>query len=337
MMNAIVLNRFGGTENFSCQQVDKPVNTEDNVLVKIKATAFNPIDCQMRRGATESKLLKSSILGRELSGIIEEVGSHVKQLKIGDEVVAYVGSLGSNGTYTEYIHIPGELVALKPQTISFEEAAALPMVGLTALQCFERLPLTKNETVFIAGGAGGVGTMFIKLCLAHGIDHLVTTAGNTESWEQVLKLGVKAENILDYKDPTLVEHLFQKNNQHPFTCCIDLVGGHLSEVCSEIFAVNGYYADVTYLATDKAREVLFDKGATIVNISNYAYSLSGKLSDLVHYGKKLTYLMQLLANGTLTPPPIQIVGDLSLQTVIEAHRMLDANLTKGKKLVMTIA
>jgi NADPH:quinone reductase-like Zn-dependent oxidoreductase len=245
--------------------------------------------------------------------------------------------MGSNGTYTEYISIPQELIARKPQNISFEEACAIPLVGLTALQCYERLNILHNHSLFIAGGAGGVGTMLIKLLLNNQCHSFVTTAGSKESKAHLLHLGVSEENIVDYKQSDVTSQLLAHNQHQAYDFVIDLVGGRLSEVCSEVVNINGCYADIANLATHIAREQLFDKGITIINISNYAYSLSRQPSHLKYYGEKLTLLMNLIEEKKLTPPPVHIVGDLTIDTVKTAHFLLETNQSKGKKLVMSVA
>ncbi|MBC7915259.1 MAG: NADP-dependent oxidoreductase, partial [Pyrinomonadaceae bacterium] len=171
-MKGIVLNDFGDTDNFSLEEIETPKITEGTVKVKIKATAFNPIDYQMRKGGTESKLLRTQILGREMSGIIEEVHQTVTGFKIGDEVYSYVSNLGSNGTYAEYVVVPTEIIALKPSNITFEQATAMGLVGLTAIQTIQKSNIQKDSLVFITGGAGGVGSMLIRLLLQQGIKNI---------------------------------------------------------------------------------------------------------------------------------------------------------------------
>ena len=107
----------------------------------------------------------------------------------------------------------------------------------------------------------------------------------------------------------------------------------MSELCAQVIKTNGNYADVTALTTVAAREELFNKGAVIINISNYAYSLSG---DLAYYGNGLNEIARLLANHLITPPPVYIVGALSVETVANAHDLLENNQAKGRKLVMQI-
>lgn len=331
-MTAIVLNGFGGVENFEERDVDQPVIKEKEVLIKIMATAFNPIDYQMRRGSTESKLLKSTILGRELSGKIIKTGNNVSGFNIGDSVTAYVGSLASNGTYAESISAPQELLAINPEGLSFAEAAALPMVGMTALQCFKRVAIPTNKKIFITGGAGGVGTILIKLLLANGNHQIHTTAGNSESISHLTALGLKKESIINYNDTDICYVLGEGN----FDYVIDLVGGKMSEACARLVAVYGTYADVTFLATETAKEMLFDKATQIVNIANYAQTFAKREDRLSYYGKELKELFDKIENKEITPTSINVIGNLSVETVRKAHLLLEENKAFGKKLVMTI-
>jgi NADPH:quinone reductase-like Zn-dependent oxidoreductase len=333
MMKAIILKQFGSTDNFSFADVELPPIGDNDVLVKIHATAFNPIDYQMRQGANESKILHSPILGRECSGVITKTGKSVKGFAVGDSVFCASGSMGSNGTYTEYISVPQQILAHKPANISFEEAASLPVIALTAMQCFNRLKISPEESVFISGGAGGVGLVLIKILLAHDITHIITTAGNEESKQQLIQAGLEAARIIDYKQPNLLPQIIGQNNNQLFDYCIDLVGGKMSELCSNIVRLNGTYTDVTALSTEEARGNLFNIGAVVMNISNYAYSSKGNFS---YYGTLLERIASMLEKGTITPSPVNVVGGFALDTVKKAHTILENNETRGRKLVMKI-
>ena len=333
-MKAIVLKAFGAVDNFELAEVPRPAVQENEVLVKIKAAAFNPIDYQMRRGDAESKLLKSAILGREFSGTVEAVGKAVTGFAPSDAVAAYVASLASNGTYAEYISVPQQMVAKKPASLPFAQAAALPLVGLTALQCVERLSLSSKDRVFVSGGAGGVGTMVLQLLMSAGIRQLITTAGNSQSRAHLHSLGLNDNQIIDYRQNNLAQRIREAIEGGEFDCCIDLVGGAMSEHCAAVLKVQGTYVDVTYLATEPARSLLFDKATVIVNVANYAFTLSGKPEQIAVYGEKLQALFQRIEAHILTPAPVEIIGVLSAETVKKAHRLLEANETKGKKLVM---
>jgi NADPH:quinone reductase-like Zn-dependent oxidoreductase len=333
-MKAIILKGFGGIAHFELREVDRPNVGNDELLVKIRATAFNPIDYQMRQGASESRLLKSPILGREFSGEIIETGKHVTAFDIGDKIAAYVGSMASNGTYAEFISVPAALVAKTPSKISFEQAAAIPLVGLTAWQCFSRVVIPTYEPIFIAGGAGGVGTILIKLLLANGNSNIYTTAGNAESIHHLENIGVVKNNIIDYNKEDVVAWLRSKNKL--FKYAFDLVGNKMSEVCAELLDVFGTYFDVTFRATPKARELLFGKAATIANIANYASALRQETGKLAYYGNTLNELFEKINSNIISPAEINIVGNLSVETVQKAHLLMENNETKGKKLVMTM-
>lgn len=333
-MKAVILKDFGSIENFELIEIEQPKPQNDEVLIKIKATAFNPIDYQMRQGATESKLLKSPILGRELSGEIVQLGKNVKSFEIGEKVSAYVGSLASNGTYAEFTSVPAELVAKKPEKLTYEQATAIPMVGMTALQCFKRVVIPKDKAIFITGGAGGVGTILIKLLLANGNKNIYTTSGNKDSTNHLKNIGINENNIVDYRKDNITNMLKAKNGN--FEYVVDLVGGPMSEICAELIDVFGTYVDITFLATEKAKETLFDKATTIINITNYAPTLKNTSDKYEYYGNALKELFDKIDKDIITAPEVAIIGDLSVENVQKAHLILENNQTRGKKIVMTV-
>ncbi|MFZ4861393.1 quinone oxidoreductase family protein [Sphingobacterium sp. Mn56C] len=334
-MDAIVLHNFGGVENFSLKTVEEPVLDDFSVLVQIKATAFNPIDYQMRMGSTESKLLHSPILGREFAGQVIAVGAAVKQFEVGDAVAAYVGSLASNGTYAQRIAVPEALLAKIPEQLSFEEAAALPMVGLTALQCVSRLQLPTDAAVFITGGSGAVGSMVIRLLKAAAVDRIYTTAANEARIADLQSLGLSPACIINYNTEPVRETLLQRHGV--FQYVIDLVGGALSETCAEVLDVFGTYVDVTSFTTDKARALLFDKAASCMHIANYAMALHKGVSGFASYGDGLRSLFAAIENKAISPLQVKCIGGLTVQTVQQAHLLMENNDARGKKLVMSVA
>jgi NADPH:quinone reductase-like Zn-dependent oxidoreductase len=335
-MQAIILKDFGGVENFELREVALPSVKEGFLLVQIKAVSFNPIDYQIRKGLSESKLLHSPILGREFSGNVVG-GEYAKYgFEEGEAVYGYVGSLGSNGTYAEYVSLPACIIAKKPKGVTYEEAAVIPLVGLTALQCLERLRVPQDASVFVSGGAGGVGGLLIKLLLASGVQRLYATAGNEESRRMLLLIGLTEKQILNYREADLLQQA-QSRNGEAFHFCIDMVGGTMSEVCAELLKTHGVYADITFQGTPLSREILFDKGATIYNISNYAVALDKEPGAIATYGQNLSCLTQMIETGIIAPPSISVVGPLHVETVRTAHTLLEANESKGKKLVMQIS
>lgn len=332
-MKAITLKAFGSSDNFELENLTVPKPKGDELLIRLKATAFNPIDYQMRLGKRESALMNSPVLGRELAGIVEEIGEEVKNFKPGDEIYAASGSSGSNGSYAQYMALTEKKAALKPKNLSFEQAAAIPSAGLTAWQSFNRLNIKTNQSIFITGGSGAVGSFLIKLLKSNNIDKIVTTAGNAASIKAIKSMGLADEQILDYKKPDLENRILDTNKQQLFDFVVDIVGGESAEIAASVLKVNGTYADITFLGTQKTREILFDKGASILNISNYSFTLN---NNLKWYGETLNELKNLIESNKLDTPAINIIGTLSIKTVQQAHELMERNLTQGKKLVMTI-
>lgn len=330
-MKAVVLNEKG---DLSLMDLAIPSPKANEVLIKIIASGFNPIDYQMRENELERKLLHSPILGRELSGIIVEIGATVKDFKIGDAVYCGSGSMGSNGSYAEYITVPESIVVQKPSVLSFEEAAAIPSVGLTALQCFNRMKLKHTDTIFITGAAGGVGAMLVKILLANKLTNFIVTAGNEESIATLKEIGLTESQIINYRKEDVTAIALIRNNYQKFDFVVDLVGGKIAAIAAGLLKSNGTYLDVTALSTESSREILFNKGAVIMNISNYVYAMD---KNYVYYKNGLSQMAELLDTSAISIPNINVVGKLNPDTVEKAHDMLRRNLTNGKKLIMQVA
>lgn len=303
----------------------------DEVRIKIIASGFNPIDYQMRENEHEKKYLFSNILGREGSGIIIETGQNVTDLKIDDEVFFVCGSMGSNGTYAEEIILPQGIVAKKPTSISFEEAAGLPSIGITALQIFNRVDWNQIENVLITGASGGVGNFILRLILGNLNKKIIVTAGNQESINQLIEIGINENQIVNYNQDNLAEKILEINENQKLDLVIDAVGHQLSEISADVLKANGIYANVTHFITPKASDSLFGIGAIILNISNFIHA---KEKNYAHFRTPLNQIKQYIDEGKVKPLPIKIVGGLSSETAEKAQQLLKNNQTQGKKLIM---
>lgn len=333
-MKAVVLNGFGGVENFELQEVKDPVIKDDEILVKIKACSFNPADYQIRRGGPEANAVKSMILGRDLAGIVMEVGKAVNNFKAGDEVIAYSSVMGSNGSNAEYISLPANIVGKKPANLTFEQAAAIPVVGLTALQTIQQCKIGPSQSIFLTGGSGGVGTFFLHLSRHFKIDNIVSIYGSEESRNHLITNGLKPEQAVNYRQDDLVKQLLKTNSNRFFDICIDYVGGPISETAAEVLKIGGTHADITFLGTDKSRSTIFNKSATLQNIAIYANALTDDIVLRSKFGENLNFLSELFENGSLEPMPVVEVGEFSVATVQKGHTILENNAAKGK-LVMS--
>ncbi|WP_289662140.1 NADP-dependent oxidoreductase [Flavobacterium panacagri] len=329
-MKAVVLQE---NREFLIENIAVPNPEVNQIQVKIMASGFNPIDYQMTEDGPERKLLRSRILGREFSGIVSKIGSAVTDFKIGDAVFCGSGSMGSNGTYAAYICVPEEIAVHKPSNVSFEEAAAIPSAGLTALQSFNRMNANLYDSILITGAAGGVGNMLVKLLIANGYKNIVVTAGNENSIASLIDLGVQPQKIINYKKEEIYERALSLNENKNYDFVVDLVGNHTAEIGAGLLKTNGIYVDVTNFSTAESRGILFSKGAAILNISNYVYGFEKRYD---YYKNGLNQLRLLLQNKIITPPAIKVVGSLEVSTVVDAHAILRDNKTQGRKLVMKI-
>ncbi|QMV68917.1 NADP-dependent oxidoreductase [Sphingobacterium paramultivorum] len=327
-MNAVILDQDNQLINVN---VDLPEVKPNEVKIKIIASAINPIDYQMRENEFERRYLYSPILGREGAGIITDKGSDVSEYAIGDEVFFACGSMGSNGTYAAYIQLPAGLVAPKPKNISFEQAAALPTAGITALQVFDRATINPQDHIFLTGASGGVGLFVLKLLLANGIKNIVATAGSMSSIEKLHQLGLQKDSIINYRKENLTEIIKRRSNQQGIDVAIDAVGQHLSEVAAAVLKPYGTYIDITHFTTTAARDQLFSSAAQIINISNFTHA---QRLNYPYFKNGLDRIRHSIEQEIIQPAPIYLIGDLSAETIEKGHLMLKNNQTQGNKLII---
>ncbi|MGP1308709.1 MAG: zinc-dependent alcohol dehydrogenase family protein [Phycisphaerales bacterium] len=191
LMKAVVLASFGGHDTFELREVPVPQVGPRQVRVRVHATAVNPLDAQIRRGDYADHVPLPAIIGHDISGVIEEVGSHVTEFRLGDSVYYTPRIFGGPGSYAEQHIADVDLVGRKPENLSHLEAASLTLVGGTVWEALvTRARLTVGETILIHGGAGGVGTIAIQIAKAIGA-RVITTA-KADDHEFVRSLGADA-------------------------------------------------------------------------------------------------------------------------------------------------
>lgn len=311
-----------------------PPVKKGQVRIKIKAVSFNPVDYQIRKGLPESRSVASNILGRDLSGIVDEVDDDVKEFKKGDEVFCYVCNLASSGTYTEYVCVPEALVAKKPDFLSHEQAAAIPVAGITAFLVVAKTKPNRSKSIFIAGGAGGVGTFVILFAKHLGVKNMVTTAGNEKSLSYLVQnFQLKEEQIINYRDANFIEKAIERN-KGKYDIVIDLVGGKMLSGCCDLLAIDGNLISVVDAPHQNDFETLFQKNASFHSIGANAYSLADNPVYWKKYQLILNYISALFDTNVIYKPPITILGSLSVDTVKKAHELLENNSVQGK-LIMT--
>lgn len=196
-MKAFTVNRYGKKEKLHLTEVSNPTLQDDEVLVQIQAAAVNLLDSKIRDGEFKLFLPYKTpfVLGHDVAGVVSKVGSKVTKFKVGDEIYARPADFRT-GTFAEYVAVKANDLALKPKNLSMEDAASIPLVGLTAWQALvEKANLQKGQKVFIQAGSGGVGTFAIQL--AKHLGAFVATTTSSGNKDLVKSLG--ADVVIDYK------------------------------------------------------------------------------------------------------------------------------------------
>jgi len=230
-MKAIVHCEYGGPEVLTLADVEKPVPTNDQVLVKVRAVSLNPLDLMVRgpwliRPLTGMRKPKDTRVGVDYSGIVEAVGKNVTQFKPGDEVFG-----GTRGALAEYVCVlPDRAVTLKPANVTFEQAASVPVAALTALQGLrDKGKIRAGQKVLVNGASGGVGTFAVQIAKSYGTE--VTAVCSTRNVDMVRSIG--ADHVIDYtKDD------FTKSDQR-YDLMFDLVGNHSFSERRRVLTPNG--------------------------------------------------------------------------------------------------
>src|SRR5256885_1635690 len=195
-MKAMVIHEYGGPEVLKYEDVPQPEPKEDQILIRVMAAGVNPVDGMIRSGmfAKHEKVVFPAILGADIAGVVEKVGSKITKFKPGDPVFAYA-SLKTGGSYAEYALTTEREGAPKPKSLTYVEAAAVPIVALTAWQALiDSTKLSAGQTVLIHGGSGGVGSFAIQIAKARGARVIATAS--TANQDLLKELG--ADVAIDY-------------------------------------------------------------------------------------------------------------------------------------------
>ncbi|MFJ8235539.1 NADP-dependent oxidoreductase [Ureibacillus sp. NPDC094379] len=237
-MKAMVIDKYGKVP-MRLVEIPTPKIEEYEVLAEIHAASINPIDFKIRDGKVKL-LLKYKmplILGNDFSGVVVKVGAKVTRFKVGDEIYARPRK-SKIGTFAEYISVHEDDVALKPKNLTFEEAASIPLVGLTTYQAFsDILQLKKGQKILIQAGAGGVGTFAIQLAKVMGAT--VATTASEAGMNLVKSLG--ADEIINYKTEKFEDIL------NDYDAVFDTLGGETLERSFNIVKDGGKIVSVSGL------------------------------------------------------------------------------------------
>lgn len=310
-MKAVYINEFGDKDKLIySEDFPKPEPQEGEVLVRIKAAGVNPVDYKIRQGIRRFLPYNfPSILGWDMAGIIEELGFAARRFEIGEEVFAYARRpVVEKGTYAEYIAIPESYICKKPKNLSFEEAASVPLAGLTAYQALHyKGNIKQNQWVLILGASGGVGTMAVQLAKITGAK--VAALAGSSNHEYLFSIG--ADVCLDYKNNNWVDEFLRVTGAKA-DIVFDCVGGDSLLAAYEALKSGENLISIT----SRDNPDLVQKW----NVKFQYHFVEPNVKDL-------EILANYIENGKLK---IHINSVYPLREVVKAHEKMESGHTRGK-------
>lgn len=317
-MKAIVCTKYGPPDVLQLQEVEKPIPNDNEVLVKILASTVTAGDIRMRSSTwvpwywLPARLLfgirrpRRTIPGNELSGVVEAVGKDITQFKVGDPVFGIIWNVGFGGANAEYICLPENELAIKPANITYEEAASVPIGGLTALVLLRKGKIQPGQKVIVVGASGSVGTFAVQLAKYFGAE--VTGVCSTRNIELVKSLG--ADKVIDY---TKVD--FTKSDQ-TYDIIFDAVMKTSFSRCKNSLKQSGYFITVDWPLLQVLR-------TSIVGTKKVVIGIATRIEDLV-------YLRELIEAGKV----ISVIDRCyPLAETVEAHRYAETGHKKGNVVI----
>ncbi|UQA59799.1 quinone oxidoreductase family protein [Polyangium aurulentum] len=339
-MLGVVLTRFGGVDCFSAQELPETAPAAHEIRIGVRAIGFNPVDVAMRRGQLGGA--PPMVIGRDVSGVVEAVGDSVTRFAVGDHVYAR-----NTGAYAESVVVPSALVAHKPRSLSFAQAAAFPVAGLTAYQCLEKANVQPGQPVLVAGASGGVGSIATQLLRHRGASPIIATAGSAASAEYLIQtLGVPPEGVLRYDGRSLDElaaEVMRMAGGRFVQAAFDFVGERMKRLCFAVVGVDGHVVTIVEERPGFELDVWDEHTSPLVlrSASLHFVQLAARLAYAPEetwpiYGRQLETLARMIDAGHIAPVAITDVGPFSLEAVRRAHTLLEGRHVQGK-LIATVA
>jgi NADPH:quinone reductase len=295
------------------------------VLVRIRASGVNPLDTKIHAGAApHARHPLPAILGLDLAGVIEQTGREVSRFKPGDEVYGMTGGVGGvQGSLAELAAVDADLLALKPANLSMREAAALPLIFITAWEgLIDRAALKAGQKVLIHGGAGGVGHVAIQIARAFGADVFAT--GSASQRATVEGLGA---TFID-RDTAVATYVAEHTGGRGFDVVYDTVGGKVLDASFEAVRRFGHVVSALGWGTHALAPLSF-RAATYSGVFTLLPLLSGE--GRTHHGEIMTEATRLIEAGKLVPT--LDARHFTLENVGDAYALIRDRATQGKLVV----
>jgi NADPH:quinone reductase-like Zn-dependent oxidoreductase len=324
-MKSLVLKEFNAP--FEMTEVDRPKVGKGEVLVKIRASGINPLDPKIKAGqAGHAKVQLPAILGIDMAGVVEAVGEGVKRFAAGDEVYGMTGGIaGIQGSLAEYAAVDADLLAIKPRNLTMREAAAIPLIFITAWEALvDKAQTGPGKTVLIHGGAGGVGHIAVQLAKARGAQVFSTVKPANNSLMQ--KFGVTP---IDYTRLSVEEYMQQYTAGEGFDIILDTVGATiLDDSFKAVRQYQGHVVSILGWGTHNLAPLSF-RGGTYSGVFTLYPLISGE--GRAHHGEILSEATALIEAGKLTP--LLDPADYTLETIAKAYAVIEDHTAKGKVVI----
>ncbi len=327
-MKGMVINEFGGSDVFTATELAKPEATAGHVVVKVKATSVNTVDTMIRQMGEDLAPLSPAlpgVLGMDFAGVIDSVGEGVTGFAVGDEVYGCAGGLADlQGALAEFMLADAKLIAHKPKSLSMREAAAIPLVGITAYEGLVRAGVNQGQKVLVHGGAGGVGHIAVQLANYFGGD-VYATGGEQSQQALIENLGATAIN---YKTESVADYVSKYTNGAGFDAVFDSVGAGNLINSFEAAALNANVATTVSMV---------ELDLTLAHFKGLSLHVVFMLIPMLHnhkreeHGEILAKLAEIADEGKLTP--IVDKEEFTLEQVGKAHDRLASGQAIGKVVV----
>ena len=324
-MQAMVLQEFGSSSSFVVADVPTPRVGPGHVLVRVKASSVNPVDCKIRSGALGGLAPAfPAILHGDMAGVVEQIGENVSPRIVGDEVFGFVGGITrTQGVIAEYAVVDARLIARKPAHLSFAQTAALPLVSITAWEALvDKIRVVPGDHVLIHGGVGGVGHIAVQLAKLQGARVAVTVASLAKG-DIARQFG--ADDVILYRDEEVQSYVKRLTNGRGFDVVFDTVGGDVLDKSFEAVRIRGQVASTSTHAQHDL-SLLHQKGASLHVVFMLLPLLQG--AGFEHHGEVMRRVGEIASRGQLNP--LVDTRSFSFSDIGRAHAYLESGASMGK-------
>lgn len=325
-MKAYIVDDYSNTAVFKEVTVSEPIIKPGHVLIRVKATSLNPVDNKMLRADLGINIPTPAVMHMDVSGVVVKVGQGVTKFREGDKVYGCAGGLMGpegpiQGALADFMVADAELLAHMPTTASFVQAAAMPLVTITAWECiYDKANIQKGEHILIHAGTGGVGHMAVQLAKRRGAT-VSTTISDSNKAGIATQLG--ADNIINYKSEKVEEYVARLTDGQGFDTVFDTVGD--DNIDRSLEAVKMWGEVVAVNPRMQNLQLMHAKSLTLHFVLMLLPLLTG--NGRAHHGQLLSEVAQYFDRGELKP----LIHDvLPFNKVNEAHKLLEQNTHIGK-------